>query len=54
MAQLQAELLATKLATYRYRDAGPQAPQQLGFIIDDQPDSPRSTRGATWWICTAT
>ena len=39
-AQLQAELLATQLATYKYRDAGPQAPQQLGFIIDDQPDSP--------------
>lgn len=38
--QLQTELLATKLATYKYRDAGPQAPQQLGFIIDDQPDSP--------------
>ena len=40
VAKLQAELLATKLATYKYRDAGPQAPQQLGFIIDDQPDSP--------------
>ena len=40
VAKLQGELLATKLATYKYRDAGPQAPQQLGFIIDDQPDSP--------------
>ena len=40
VAKLQTELLATKLATYKYRDAGPQAPQQLGFIIDDQPDSP--------------
>ena len=39
-AKLNAELLATKLATYKYRDAGPQAPQQLGFIIDDQPESP--------------
>ncbi len=40
VAKLQSELLATKLATYKYRDAGPQAPQQLGFIIDDQPNSP--------------
>ena len=39
-ARLQTELLATKLATYKYRDAGAQAPQQLGFIIDDQPGSP--------------
>ena len=39
-AKLNSELLATKLATYRYRDAGPDAPQQLGFIIDDQPESP--------------
>jgi hypothetical protein len=38
--KLQGELLKTKLATYKYKDAGPQAPQQLGFIIDDQPDSP--------------
>lgn len=40
VVKLQQELLATKLATYKYRDAGPQAPQQLGFIIDDRPDSP--------------
>ena len=40
VAKLQAELLATKLATYKYRDAGANAPQQLGFIIDDQPNSP--------------
>ena len=34
---LAAELLDTRLATYRYTAAGPQAPRHLGFIIDDQP-----------------
>lgn len=38
--KLSAELLQTKLATYRYTAAGPKAPRHLGFIIDDQPDSP--------------
>lgn len=35
--QLAAELLDTRLATYRYTAAGPQSPRHLGFIIDDQP-----------------
>lgn len=35
---LAAELLDTRLATYRYTAAGPQAPRHLGFIIDDQPN----------------
>ncbi len=33
--RLRDELLNMKLATYRYRAAGPSAPTQLGFIIDD-------------------
>ena len=37
---LSQELLQTRLATYRYTAAGPQAPRHLGFIIDDRPDSP--------------
>ncbi len=35
---LAAELLDTRLATYRYTAAGPQAPRHLGFIIDDRPN----------------
>ncbi len=38
--QLSQRLLATKLATYRYTAAGPQGKRQLGFIIDDDPQSP--------------
>ncbi len=38
--ELATELLDTRLATYRYTAAGPQAPRHLGFLIDDQPDSP--------------
>lgn len=37
---LASELLATRLATYRYTAAGAQGPRHLGFIIDDQPGSP--------------
>ncbi len=33
-------LLGTRLATYRYRRESDAAPRRLGFIIDDQPDSP--------------
>jgi hypothetical protein len=33
-------LLATKLATYRYTATGPQGKRQLGFIIDNDPQSP--------------
>lgn len=32
-----AELRGLRLATYRYRDAGPASPKRLGFIIDDGP-----------------
>ena len=32
-------LLATRLATYRYRSEPDSAPPRLGFIIDDRPDS---------------
>ena len=39
-ARLAGELLDTRLATYRYRSEAPAAPARLGFIIDDQPDSP--------------
>ena len=35
--RLAAELLDTRLATYRYTAAGPQGPRHLGFIIDDHP-----------------
>lgn len=38
--RLANQLLDTKLATYRYTAAGPAAPRHLGFIIDDQPNSP--------------
>jgi len=37
---LRQELLQTRLATYRYTAAGANAPRQLGFIIDDRPESP--------------
>ncbi len=37
---LAAELLDTRLATYRYTAGGRQAPRHLGFLIDDQPNSP--------------
>lgn len=33
------ELRQMKLATYRYTQAGPQAPRHLGFILEDQPQS---------------
>ena len=32
-----AELRALRLATYRYREAGPTSPERLGFMIDDGP-----------------
>lgn len=35
--KLAAELLDTRLATYRYTAAGPEGRRHLGFIIDDQP-----------------
>lgn len=38
--KLAQQLLDTRLATYRYRAAGGDAPRHLGFIIDDQPQSP--------------
>jgi hypothetical protein len=38
--RLAGELLGTRLATYRYTAAGADGPRHLGFIIDDQPDSP--------------
>ncbi len=34
-AQLWRELQALKLATYRYKDAGPAGAPRLGFLIDD-------------------
>ena len=37
---LSDQLLQTKLATYRYKEAGATSPRHLGFIIDDAPDSP--------------
>ncbi len=37
--RLAAELLDTRLATYRYTAAGAQGPRHLGFMIDDQPHS---------------
>jgi hypothetical protein len=33
-------LMATRLATYKYKAAGPTAPTHLGFIIDNDPSSP--------------
>lgn len=33
-------LLAMKLATYQYKAQGPQGKRHLGFIIDDDPQSP--------------
>jgi hypothetical protein len=39
LERYQRELLDLRLATWRYRSAGPDAPRQLGFIIDDAPDS---------------
>ena len=38
-ASLAASLLATRLATYRYRAAGAEGRRHLGFMIDDQPHS---------------
>lgn len=32
---LHQQVQRLRLATYRYRDAGPQAPPRLGFLIDD-------------------
>ena len=37
--RLAAELLDTRLATYRYKSAGSQGQRHLGFMIDDQPHS---------------
>jgi len=36
-AQLHREIQALKLATYRYKEAGPNAALRLGFLIDDVP-----------------
>jgi hypothetical protein len=38
--QLAERLLALKLATYQYKAQGPQGRRHLGFIIDDDPNSP--------------
>ena len=38
--KLADRLLAVKLATYRYTAQGPQGARHLGFIIDDDPQSP--------------
>ena len=38
--RLARALLDTRLATYRYRDPAGDQTSKLGFIIDDQPDSP--------------
>jgi len=37
---LAGQLLSTKLARYRYKDASEGSPERLGFLIDDQPASP--------------
>ena len=37
---LATQLLGTKLARYRYKDAVEGSPERLGFLIDDQPGSP--------------
>jgi hypothetical protein len=43
---LHDQVLATRLATYRYKAAGAAAPRHLGFIIDDQkPGSPAVDEG---------
>lgn len=34
---LARQLRALRLASYRYRDAGPSSPLRLGFVIDDGP-----------------
>ncbi len=39
-AALAERLLATRLATYRYKAQGPQGRRHLGFLIDDDPQSP--------------
>ena len=44
-AQIHAEVQRLRLATYRYRGAGPEAPQRLGFLIDDVERSASSTLG---------
>ena len=39
-AGLAEQLLATRLARYHYREQDQAQPRHLGFIIEDQPDSP--------------
>ena len=39
-AEVAGQLLATRLASYRYRAAGAKGHRHLGFIIEDQPMSP--------------
>ncbi len=39
-AALAERLLATRLATYRYKAQGPAGRRHLGFLIDDDPQSP--------------
>ncbi|TNE46897.1 MAG: tail fiber domain-containing protein [Deltaproteobacteria bacterium] len=38
-AKLYRHLMQLKLATYRYKQAGPKSRQRLGFMIDDNPHS---------------
>ncbi len=40
LTQLHDELLAIKLANFRYRNEAPAAPAHLGFIIEDVEPSP--------------
>ncbi len=40
MQRLHDELMSMRLATYHYKGEDPSAPSRLGFIIDDNPESP--------------
>ena len=46
-AQIHREIRELKLATYRYKDAGPNSSQRLGFMIDDVERSAGSTLTAS-------
>ena len=44
---LRADVLAMKLARYRYRTDGADGPERLGFLIDDAPHTPAVAPDAT-------
>ena len=47
LAALRADVLAMKLARYRYKTDGADGPERLGFMIDDAPRTPAVAPDAT-------